>query len=52
MHLVLSFLHGFPFSERYYLAKFNCQAGLALPHATCVGYLSGLAPGATRQRKG
>lgn len=51
LRLFLSFLHDFPLSEQCYLAKFNCQAGLALLHATCVGCLSGLAPGATKQRK-
>lgn len=34
------------------LLKFNCQAGLALPHAVCVGCLSGSALEATRQRRG
>lgn len=42
----------FPFPSGVTLLKFNCQAGLALLRATCVGCLSGLAPGATRQRKG
>lgn len=42
----------FPFPSGVTLLKFNYQAGLALPCASCVGCLSGLAPGATRQRKG